>query len=62
MESRLFVLLALAIAFFGLSYGLHTWLIADLPSPQELQSRAAVPSTKIYDRHGRLLYEIIGAP
>lgn len=61
MASRLFVLLALAITFFGLSYGLHTWLIADLPSPQELQSRAAVPSTKIYDCHGRLLYEIIGS-
>jgi len=61
MASRLFVLLALVIAFFGLSYGLHTWLIADLPSSQELQSRAAVPSTKIYDRHGRLLYEIIGS-
>lgn len=61
MASRLFVLLALTITLFGLGYGLHTWLIADLPSPQELQSRAAVPSTKIYDRHGRLLYEIIGS-
>ncbi len=61
MAFRLFILLALAIAFFGLSYGLHAWLIADLPSPQELQSRASVPSTKIYDRHGRLLYEIIGS-
>jgi len=61
ITSRLVILLGLAIVFFGLSYGLHTWLIADLPSPQELQSRAAVPSTKIYDRHGRLLYEIIGS-
>jgi 1A family penicillin-binding protein len=61
MVARLFVLLALATAFFGLGYGLHIWLIADLPLPQELQSRAAVPSTKIYDRHGRLLYEIIGS-
>jgi 1A family penicillin-binding protein len=61
MASRFFVLLALAIAFFCLSYGLYTWLIADLPSPQELQGRAVVPSTKIYDRHGRLLYEIIGS-
>jgi 1A family penicillin-binding protein len=44
-----------------LAGALYTWLIADLPSPQELQSRASVPSTKIYDRHGRLLYEIIGS-
>jgi 1A family penicillin-binding protein len=61
MASRLFILLVLATALSGLICGLHTWLIADLPSPQDLQSRAAVPSTKIYDRHGRLLYEIIGS-
>jgi 1A family penicillin-binding protein len=51
----------LTIILLGGAWALHTWLIADLPSPQELQSRAAVPSTKIYDRHGRLLYEIIGS-
>ncbi len=51
----------LTVALLGGAWALHTWLIADLPSPQELQSRAAVPSTKIYDRHGRLLYEIIGS-
>ena len=51
----------LTVALLGGIWVLHTWLIADLPSPQELQSRAAVPSTKIYDRHGRLLYEIIGS-
>jgi 1A family penicillin-binding protein len=51
----------LTIALLGGAWALHTWLIADLPSPQELQSQAAVPSTKIYDRHGRLLYEIIGS-
>jgi 1A family penicillin-binding protein len=61
MASRLLILLTLAIAFFGLSYGLHAWLVADLPSSQELQSWAVVPSTKIYDRYGRLLYEIIGS-
>jgi 1A family penicillin-binding protein len=51
----------LTIILLGGVWALHTWLIADLPSPQELQSRAAVPSTKIYDRRGRLLYEIIGS-
>ena len=51
----------LTVALLGGVWALHTWLIADLPSPQELQGRAAVPSTKIYDRHGRLLYEIIGS-
>jgi 1A family penicillin-binding protein len=51
----------LTVALLGGVWAIHTWLIADLPSPQALQSRAAVPSTKIYDRHGRLLYEIIGS-
>jgi 1A family penicillin-binding protein len=54
-------ILLLTIILLGGAWALHTWLIADLPSPQELQSQAAVPSTKIYDRHGRLLYEIIGS-
>jgi len=36
----------------------HT-LLDDLPSPDQLYQRAAAPSTRIYDRQGRLLYEII---
>jgi 1A family penicillin-binding protein len=39
--------------------GLARWLVVDLPSPERLYERAAAPSTRIYDRHGRLLYEII---
>jgi penicillin-binding protein 1C len=35
------------------------WLFADLPAPGELPQRAAAPSSKIYDRHGQLLYEVI---
>lgn len=47
---------ALALAF-GLS--LYFWLFADLPSIDRLQAGMALPSTRIYDRRGRLLYEII---
>jgi 1A family penicillin-binding protein len=39
-------------------FGLYQWLTVDLPSPDRLYERAAAPSTRIYDRHGRLLYEI----
>ncbi len=39
--------------------GLYAWLIVDLPSFHDLYAQAIAPSTKIYDRHGRLLYEII---
>jgi len=38
---------------------LYAWLIADLPSFHDLHSQTIAPTTKIYDRYGRLLYEII---
>ena len=38
---------------------LYAWLIVGLPSFYDLHSQAIAPSTKIYDRHDRLLYEII---
>lgn len=38
--------------------GLYLWLLADLPSPDDLSARAAAPSNKIYDRYGQLLYEM----
>ncbi len=34
------------------------WLLVDLPHPDELYEHASAPSTKIFDRHGTLLYEI----
>jgi 1A family penicillin-binding protein len=39
--------------------GLIRWLAVDLPAPDQLYERAAASSTRIYDRHGRLLYEIL---
>ena len=39
--------------------GLARWLVVDLPSPDRLYERTASPSTRIYDRDGRLLYEIL---
>ncbi len=50
----LFVLLSALCAA-----GVYVWLLVDLPSVDTLYARAAVPSTKILDRQGRLLYEII---
>lgn len=44
---------------FGLSWALYVWLIVDLPSPGELLTCTAAPSTKIYDRKGRLLFEVM---
>jgi penicillin-binding protein 1C len=39
--------------------GAYAWLFVDLPSLDALYARAAAPSTKILDRNGKLLYEII---
>jgi 1A family penicillin-binding protein len=39
--------------------GMVRWLAVDLPSPDRLYERASAPSTRIYDRHGRLLYAIL---
>jgi len=41
--------------------GLYFWLLADLPSVEDLAGRAAAPSNKVYDRDGRLLYEMPSA-
>ena len=41
--------------------GLYLWLLADLPSlddPAALYAYAAAPSSKVYDRHGRLLFDM----
>ena len=57
---RLKRLLALfSILSVACALGVYAWLFADLPSLDALYDRAAAPSTKILDRNGRLLYEII---
>ena len=56
-------LVCIVIAFIFLltlvALGALRWLTVDLPSPDRLYERAAAPSTRIYDRDGRLLYEIL---
>jgi penicillin-binding protein 1C len=42
-----------------LSGALYQWLLADLPDLDELEGGMNLPSTRIYDRHGALLYEIV---
>lgn len=55
---RRLVLSAAALALIALG-GFWAWLTWDLPSIDRLEAGLALPSTQIYDRHGRLLYEII---
>lgn len=51
------IVLAALVAALGTF--LYVWLFADLPPIDRLQAGMALPSTRIYDRSGRLLYEII---
>ena len=51
--------LAIVLLLALVAAGLVRRLVVDLPSPDRLYERAAAPSTRIYDRHGRLLYEIL---
>ncbi|MBN1992247.1 MAG: PBP1A family penicillin-binding protein [Anaerolineae bacterium] len=46
------------LMILALAVIIHQWLLVDLPRPNELYQYTAAPSTKIYDRHGTLLYEI----
>lgn len=35
------------------------WLLVDLPAPADLTAYTSAPTSKIYDRQGRLLYEML---
>ncbi|CAG0935706.1 penicillin-binding protein 1C [Thermoflexales bacterium] len=51
-------LLILLIVSLACPIGIYAWLFVDLPSLEVLYQRASAPSTRILDRHGRVLYEI----
>ncbi len=53
---RIFISTSLLLALVTTS--LYQGLIAGLPDPGQLLARASASTTKIYDRQGRLLYEI----
>ncbi len=56
---RMYWPLAIAVVLMAALVGVVRWLTVDLPSPDRLYEHAAAPSTRIYDRHGHLLYEIL---
>ncbi|HSD84140.1 MAG TPA: PBP1A family penicillin-binding protein, partial [Anaerolineae bacterium] len=51
----LFIVLIVSLAC---PLGIYAWLFVDLPSLDVLYQHASAPSTRILDRHGRVLYEI----
>ena len=59
LSRRRKILLGLATLFVASGIFIYFWLFADLPSIDRLQAGLALPSTRIYDRNGQLLYEIL---
>ena len=48
----------LVVAFVVTGMGLCLWLLSGLPEVDDLSLYTAMPSSYVYDRHGRLLFEM----
>jgi membrane peptidoglycan carboxypeptidase len=48
------------IIMLGIIIGLFGWYAKDLPTPNKINSRFAAQTTQIFDRNGKLLYEMHG--
>lgn len=59
LSRRQKILLTLTTVLSGFGVFIYFWLFADLPSIDRLQAGLALPSTRIFDRNGLLLYEIL---
>ncbi len=59
LSRRRKILLGIATLMVTGGIFVYFWLFADLPSIDRLQAGLALPSTRIYDRNGQLLYEIL---
>lgn len=61
LDRRRIVVLGLSAASMlaVLLWAVYVWLTIGLPSPDHLYDRRSAPSTRILDRNGKLLYEII---
>lgn len=49
-----------AIIGLGIIIGLFGWYAKDLPTPNKINSRMSAQTTQIFDRNGKLLYEMHG--
>src|SRR5215510_7468503 len=53
------IAILIAVIFSLGAFGLYEWIFVGLPPIDQLHAGLALPSTHIYDRKGRLLYEVI---
>ena len=59
LSRRKKILLTLAAVVLVSAGFVYNWLFVDLPSIDNLDAGLALPSTRIFDRNGQLLYEIL---
>jgi 1A family penicillin-binding protein len=50
----------IAVIFIGLLVALFGWYAKDLPTPNKINGRMSAQTTQIFDRNGKLLYEMHG--
>lgn len=50
----------IAVIFLGLMVALFGWYAKDLPTPNKINGRMSAQTTQIFDRNGKLLYEMHG--
>ena len=55
------LLVMVLILFMGFGLAASQWLLVDLPDLEEIDERLIMPSVRITDRNGRLLYDVIAA-
>ncbi len=58
-KRRTQILIVMLLLMVSAASGLYAWVTYDLPSLDSIEAGLALPSTRIYDRRGRLLYEIL---
>ncbi|MEZ4639349.1 MAG: transglycosylase domain-containing protein [Caldilineaceae bacterium] len=56
---RILAWTSLIVGLVGVGIFIYTTMLADLPPISELEQRVVRPTTRILDRNGRLLYEIL---
>ena len=61
LARRRWLILLLFLAFLAAASAavIYAWLLADLPALDHVDARMVRPTSRLLDRHGRLLYEVI---
>lgn len=57
-RKKILISIVVSVSIITLSWVIYDYIFLDLPSVSELKSKEQIVTTKIYDRHGTLLFRI----